>query len=191
MQGFEAGFSLIMFPELYSSCQYHRLQKACTVHKFYFPKRRESFPKVFSLYHLESLGSLAMLGVFRPETGLGMVPLTARAGTSATNCQAVTSTEDLLVFQAYLATCSWVKHGVNPRQNQRRLIKHLRTILRDLPIGGMAECPLIVPALLRRSGCARTWVIARSALHPFGPPSGDAPILDRWPDCKSASVLEC
>ncbi len=38
--------------------------------------------------------------------------------------------------RAYLATCSWVKHDVNPRQNQRRLIRHLRREMRDVVIRG-------------------------------------------------------
>ena len=40
-------------------------------------------------------------------------------------------------FRGYLATCSCVKRDVNPRQNQRRVIRHLRTILRDFQLPGM------------------------------------------------------
>ncbi|MGO9568355.1 MAG: hypothetical protein ACLP5H_12510 [Desulfomonilaceae bacterium] len=37
-------------------------------------------------------------------------------------------------FRGYLATCPWVKHDVNPRQNQRLLIRNLRRDLRDFLI---------------------------------------------------------
>ena len=45
--------------------------------------------------------------------------------------------------RAYLATRSWVKHDVNPRQNQGRLIGHLRTTLRDLMIPGIVSLSAI------------------------------------------------
>ncbi len=55
------------------------------------------------------------------------------------SCHPVASQRIYLYFRAYLATCSWVKHDVNPRQNRRRLIRHLRTLLRDFPPSGIVS----------------------------------------------------
>ena len=93
-------------------------------------------------------------------------------------------------FRAYLATCSWVKHDVDRMQYQRRLIRHLRTILSDFAISRHFPLAEISAARLRRSGCARTRVMARSSPHLFGSVSVDVSDSNRRQDYKSAWILE-
>ena len=63
----------------------------------------------------------------------------------------------------------------------------LRGILHDFPSSSILRDTKVGKSR-RRSGCARTRVMAKSLLHPFGSQSAQEPVPDRWKNCKSARV---
>jgi hypothetical protein len=117
-------------------------------------------------------------GVFRPVIRRQMVSGTRKSCRVALNeiprtqnCRPIASAGDLPVFWSVPRPMLMVKHDVNPSQNRRRLIRHLRTTLRDDRIEGMrvsANCARVSTGFWLRENACHSDVFAAPFRLAFG-----------------------